>query len=50
MSKKPETVTHEAALKVIRTWASFELDHPDANVLVPRHIVDLCDRALESPQ
>lgn len=39
-------VTQQVALQVIRTWAAFERDHPEADVLVPEHVLELCDEAL----
>jgi hypothetical protein len=38
---------YESALKVIRTWAEFDIEHPEyENSLVPSHVISLCDRAL----
>ena len=39
-------VTQQVALQVIRTWAAFERDHPGVDVLVPDHVLKLCDDAL----
>ena len=39
-------VTPQVALQVIRTWAAFERDHPEMDVLVPAHVLKLCDEAL----
>ena len=39
-------VTKQVALQVIRTWAAFERDHPEMHVLVPDHVLRLCDEAL----
>ena len=39
-------VTQQVALQVIRTWAAFERDHPGMDVLVPDHVLKLCDEAL----
>lgn len=39
-------VTPETALKIIRTWAAVERDHPEVDVLVPEHVIKLCDEAL----
>ena len=39
-------VTQQVALQVIRTWAAFERDHPEMHVLVPDHVLRLCDEAL----
>jgi hypothetical protein len=38
---------YESALKVIRTWALFDMEHRNIiKCLVPEHVVSLCDRAL----
>ena len=39
-------VTQQVALQIIRTWAAFERDHPEIDVLVPAHVLKLCDEAL----
>jgi hypothetical protein len=39
-------VTQQVALQIIRTWAAFERDHPGTDVLVPDHVLKLCDEAL----
>ena len=39
-------VTMQTALQIIRTWAAFERDHPEIDVLVPAHVLKLCDEAL----
>jgi hypothetical protein len=39
-------VTMQTALQIIRTWAAFERDHPGTDVLVPDHVLKLCDEAL----
>lgn len=44
MARPP--VTQQVALQIIRTWAAFERDHPEMDVLVPAHILKLCDEAL----
>lgn len=44
MAKK--TLMPETALKIIRTWAELELDNPEVDVLVPEHVIELCDEAL----
>jgi len=36
----------QTALQIIRTWAAFERDHPEIDVLVPAHVLKLCDEAL----
>jgi hypothetical protein len=36
----------QTALQVIRTWAAFEREHPEMHVLVPEHVLKLCDEAL----
>jgi len=38
----------EQALKVIHTWASFDLEgkYPDLPELVPVYVINLCDKAL----
>ena len=35
----------ESALKVIRTWMSFGIEHGKV-AAEPKHILELCDRAL----
>jgi len=38
---------YESALKVIRTWAKFDIDYyPECKTLVPEHVVSLCDKVL----
>ena len=39
-------VTMQTALQIIRTWAAFERDHPEMHVLVPEHVLKICDEAL----
>lgn len=51
--RKPNVNPHEKtlmALRVIRTWAEFDLKHPEyrERALNPRHVVDLCDEAIEA--
>lgn len=36
----------QTALQIIRTYAAFERDHPGVDVLVPDHVLKLCDEAL----
>ena len=38
----------EEALKIIRTWAQFDYEGkcPNEKVLVPEHVIKLCDRVL----
>lgn len=54
MSRKPNVNPHEKALmalRVIRTWAEFDLKHAGYRLsLDPRHVLDLCDEALEAAQ
>lgn len=38
----------ESALKVIRTWADYDLsNHTWNKALHPKHVVDLCDKVLK---
>ena len=39
-------VTMQTALQIIRTYAAFERDHPEVDLLVPAHVLKLCDEAL----
>lgn len=54
MSRKPNVNPHEKALmalRVIRTWAEFDLKHAEyQSALNPRNVLDLCDEALEAAQ
>jgi len=34
------------ALKVLHTWASFDVSEGQQTALVPEHVVSLCDKAL----
>ena len=36
----------ESALKIIRTWANFDLDEGYLVALVPKDVVNLCDKVL----
>lgn len=49
---KPNANHHEkmaSALRVIRTWAAFDLEHPAGPLtLNPAHVLKLCDDALSA--
>lgn len=49
--RKPNVSPHEkamTALRVIRTWAAFDLEHPTGKrTLDARHVMNLCDEAIE---
>lgn len=50
MSSKPNINPHERmaiALRVIRTWAAFDLEHTSGpRTLTPAHVLKLCDEAI----
>jgi hypothetical protein len=44
---KNRYIEMETALKVIHTWASVDLEHPEMrSSLDPRHVLNLCKKAL----
>ena len=36
----------DSALKVIQVWAQFQMDAPSRETLVPKHVIDVCERAM----
>lgn len=42
----PDPAKLVQALRVIRTWASFDADEPQRTALMPDDVVVLCDKAL----
>jgi len=42
----PDPVALVRALRVIRTWASFDSEEPQRTALMPDDVVKLCDAAL----
>ena len=36
----------EGSLKVLHTWASFDISEGQQTALVPEHVVDLCNKGL----
>ena len=52
VERKSNANPHERAymaLRVIRTWASFDLEHPHyKRTLDPAHVLKLCDEAIEA--
>lgn len=50
--RKSNVNPHERAymaLRIIRTWAAFDLEHPEyKRTLDPAHVLKLCDEAIEA--
>lgn len=42
-----EKLPERLVLQIIRTWAVAQIQFPDSDALNPKHIVALCDAALE---
>jgi len=41
----------KSTLKIIHTWASFDISHPEyTRILTPQHVVNICNKALKISQ